>query len=75
MLILILSLLLSFIGGFVLAISFVEKKSNQRKLVSSLAPGARFACAERNRTFSLASLVLFVFFPPHETSTRSALED
>ncbi len=76
MLILICSLLLSFCGGFLLAINLLEEKKYQQKLISfPLSKNFISSSNNANRTFSLTSLVLFVFFPPQEISTDSASRD
>ena len=62
-----LTLFLSFIGGFFVAMSLRDKNTSSQPWIT-LSPVS-------SRHFSLASLVLFVLFPPQEFSAVNSGEE
>ncbi len=74
--ILICSLLLSFMLGFLLAINVIAEKYRQQQSTTSFT-SKHFASASHSKqmTFSLTSLVLFVFFPDPEIAANFPSRD
>ncbi len=74
--ILICSLLLSFILGFLLAINVIAEKDRQQQSTTSFT-SKDFVSAYHSKqmTFSLTSLVLFVFFPDSEIAANFLSRD
>ncbi len=74
--ILICSLLLSFMLGFLLAINVIaEKHPQQQSTTSFTSKEFAFASHSKQVTFSLTSLVLFVFFPDPEIAANFPFRD
>ncbi len=74
--ILICSLLLSFMLGFLLAVNVIAEKDRQQQSTTSFT-SKDFASTSHNKqmTFSLTSLVLFVFFPDPEIAANLPSRD
>ena len=66
MLLLLLSLCFSVIGGLCLVVSLQEREHRPKKSRSLLI---------QNRSFSLASLVLLILFPPQDLSSATSTFD